>query len=89
MNTKIFDLEQHIMDCWKVTDDIELITKWFVDDPKWEGMDGETMDALMNKYFAIKELYELKFEQLWGTFEEVCKEYHSRRRMSNEYEENN
>jgi len=34
----------------------------------------------MNKYYAIKELYEIKFESMWTTFEEVCKEYHQNRR---------
>ena len=27
MSNNIFDLEQQIQDCWKVTDDIDLITK--------------------------------------------------------------
>ena len=72
----ILDMEQQLQDCWKVTDDIKMVTKHFVDDPKWEGMSAELTDAIMNKYFAIQELYELKFEQLWNTFEKVTKEYH-------------
>ena len=71
---KIFDLEQQMMECWKVTDDIELVTKYFVDDPKWDGMSPELQDAIVNKYFAIKDLYEIKFENMWHTFEDVCKE---------------
>jgi len=73
----IFDLEQELLDCWKVTDDIELVTKHFVDDPEWEGMDPKIQDAIMNKYFAIQELYELKFNKVWNTFETVAKEYHT------------
>ena len=80
MVDKIFDLEQQMLNCWKVTDDIDMVTKHFVDDPMWEGMDGKLQDAIMNKYFAIKELYELKFEEMWHTFEEVCKEYHKARK---------
>ena len=72
----ILDMEQQLQDCWKVTDDIKMVTKHFVDDPKWEGMSAELTDAIMNKYFAIQELYELKFEQLWNTFEKVTKEYY-------------
>jgi hypothetical protein len=30
-----FDLEQKIMKCWMVTDDLDEVTKYFVDDPKW------------------------------------------------------
>lgn len=66
-----FDLEQQILECWKVTDDINMVTAYFIDDPKWADMDAELADAIMNKYYAIKELYELKFEQLWATFEKV------------------
>lgn len=77
---KIYDLEQDIMECWKVVDDIELTTKWFIDAPEWEGMDPKLCDAMMNKYFAIKELYDLKFNQMWATFEAVCKEHHQLRR---------
>ena len=65
-----FDLENEIMDCWKVTDDINMVTKYFVDSPKWEGMSGELSDAMMNKYFAVAELYELKFQKLFDTFVE-------------------
>jgi hypothetical protein len=39
-------------------------------------MHPELADAIMNKYFAIKELYEIKFDNMWDTFETVCKEYH-------------
>jgi len=79
---KLFDLEQQLLDCWRVTDDIDLITKWFVDDPSWEGMDPKVQDAMMNKYFAIKELYDLKFEQCWQTFEAVCQEWHEVRKAA-------
>jgi len=82
--SKIFDLEQEIFECWRVTNDIDLVTSWFVEDPKWEGMDPALTDALMNKYFALKELYELRFEKLWSSFEEVCGDYHRMRRVMEE-----
>lgn len=72
MNKLMFDLEQQIIECWNVTTDIETVTKWFADDPCWEGMDPKVQDAIMNKYFAIQELYELKFNKTWNTFEKVC-----------------
>jgi hypothetical protein len=84
MSNAIFDLEQQLLDCWRVTDDIKLITKHFVEDPVWEGMDPKVSDALMSKYFAIKELYELKFDEMWHTFEAVCKEYHQYRKAAEE-----
>ena len=79
---KIYDLEQDIMECWKVVDDIELTTKWFMDDPLWKGMDPKLADALMNKYFAIQELYELKFSKLWDDFEQVTKDYHVYKKLA-------
>ena len=78
MNDSVFNLEQQLQDCWRVTDDIKLVTRHFMEDPKWEGMSAELADTIMNKYLAIQELYELKFEELWKTFEEVAKEYHKR-----------
>ena len=69
-----FDLENEIMDCWKVTDDINMVTRHFIDSPQWEGMSGELADALMNKYFAIAQLYELKFMNLFETFGECIPE---------------
>ena len=45
-----------------------MVTKHFIDSPQWKGMSAELSDALMNKYFAIAELYELKFTNLFETF---------------------
>ena len=75
MSNSIFDLEQQIQDCWKVTDDIDLITKHLVEDLD---INGQTADAMVNKYSAVKELYEIKFNQMWKTFEKVCAEYHGK-----------
>jgi hypothetical protein len=47
-----FDLEQQILDCWKITDDLKLVAE-----------KGE------HAVEAVATLYELKFEQLWSTFE--------------------
>lgn len=77
---KIFDLEQQIMHCWNVVDDVKLITEWFADDPEWKDMDGTVQDAIMNKYFGIAELYQIKFQKLFSIFEDVSSEYHSARR---------
>lgn len=82
MSNKIFDLEQEIMQCWHVVDDIDTVTKWFVDDPDWVGMDPKLCDALMNKYFGIKEVYDVKFQKLFKTFENVCVEYHRNRKLA-------
>ena len=71
----IFELEQQIMDCWKVTYDIELITNHLVED---SGIDSHAADIIINKYSAVKELYDIKFDQMWKTFEKVCAERNGR-----------
>lgn len=86
MNDKIFELEQQIMQCWHVVDDIDVVTEHFVDSPDWAGdhFSAKATDALMNKYFGIKEVYDVKFDKLFRTFEEVCKEYHKYRKLCEE-----
>lgn len=82
MSRAIFDLEQQMLEFANVTSDIETVNRHFTEDEKWMGMDGELCDALLNKYGAISELYEIKFQNMWDTFEQVCKEYHEARGMS-------
>ena len=74
----VFDLEQQMLQFANVTDDIEMVNRHFTEDPKWVSMDGELGDAILNKYGAIQHLYEIKFQKMWETFEQVCKEYHKR-----------
>ena len=81
---KIFDLEQEILHCWNVTDDIKLLVSYFCDGPEFENMDPKLYDELMNKLFAVQELYDLKFNKLWHTFESVCSDYHRYRKLSGE-----
>lgn len=64
MSDKIFDLEQEIMQCWNVVDDIQLVMES-------GGNTHENMDALAK-------VYSLKFQKCWNTFESVCREYHKR-----------
>lgn len=77
----IFDLEQEILKCWGVTDDIQLLTQTLFDDPKFvDTIDPKAADFLMNKLGAIAELYDMKFDKLWKTFEAHSKEFHEYRR---------
>jgi hypothetical protein len=71
MSKDRFDLEQSIMDCWNVTDDIGMVTDYFVDNPKFEHMPADITDAIMNKYLGIKELYDIRFQRLWDCFEDM------------------
>ncbi len=51
-----FDLEQEILECWKVTNDI---TAWI-----------ET-GASTQDFKVLADYYERKFEKLWSTFEQL------------------
>ena len=55
-----FDLEQEIMDCWGVVDNINIIYETYGD------MDSELANVLL----GLKTLYHLKFDRLFSTFED-------------------
>jgi len=55
-----FDLEQNIMQCWNVTDDIQLLLDMY---------DEMDEDQMMNYLIGIKQMYQMKFERLWNNFE--------------------
>lgn len=76
---KIFDLEQSIMQCWNVTDDIKLLTTRLYDGPK-----PLTEDEIGNVLIGLESLYQMKFDKLWSEFEDICKDYHKYRKA---YEE--
>lgn len=66
---KQFDLEQEILSCWHVTDDIELL---------FDNIMNETLtkDQITNALLGMKELYQMKFEKCFKTFDEHLKEIH-------------
>ena len=63
--TDRFDLEQGIMKCWNVTEDIDLIYRNVLDGPEM------TTDEISNALLGIKTLYEMKFNELFNTFEQL------------------
>jgi uncharacterized protein YeeX (DUF496 family) len=70
---KIFDLEQEIMDAWHVVDDIDLLYENVIE------TDMST-DDIANVLLGLKGVYSMRFQKLFNTFEEVCKEYHAMRK---------
>lgn len=54
-----FDLEQQILECWKITDDIATL---------------EQQGAGPADFTSLANVYEFKFEQLWQTFETLVRE---------------
>ena len=64
--TKTFELEQGILNCWNVVEDLEMLAKGV-------GDRGMTEDQLMNALIGLKTLYHLKFQYLFETFEETLR----------------
>lgn len=59
MTADRFDLEQQILECWRVVNDVELFVE--------KNSSPEQLKALAG-------YYEVKFQQLWDTFETMCHE---------------
>lgn len=57
-----FDLEQEILDCWHICDDLETIYS------------NEALglnDDVLNVLIGLKTLYHMKFERTFSTFEHL------------------
>lgn len=65
---KQFDLEQDMMECWKVIQDLEIILNDLKNDGRMEKKD--VIDVLS----GMKILYDLKFDKMFTDFEEHLKE---------------
>lgn len=72
----IFELEQSIMQCWNIVDDIKLVTQQVYDRPK-----PLTEDELGNILIGLESLYQIKFEKCFNEFEAVCREFHKYRKV--------
>jgi hypothetical protein len=59
--TDRFDLEQNIMQCWNVCDDIQLYLDMH---------DNMDEDQRLNYLIGLKQMYQMKFERCWNNFEQ-------------------
>lgn len=55
-----FDLEQQILECWKVTDDIRTV------------MEHGSIEDRDQDLSALARLTDIRFEKLWYIFEQMC-----------------
>lgn len=62
-NRSRFDLEQDIMNCWSVVDDIKELSRSMLDRRKM------TEDEVSNYLLGLETIYQVKFERLFETFE--------------------
>jgi hypothetical protein len=61
-----FTLEDQIMQCWNVTDDIEMVYHT-------EGL-YQDQDRMMNVLLGLQELYNIRFQRMFDTFEKMVHE---------------
>jgi hypothetical protein len=59
-----FDLEQQIMSCWQIVDDIKILDEYVL-----EG--GLTKDQISNALLGMQEIYQMKFDKLFRNFESL------------------
>ena len=60
--TDRFELEQNVMQCWNVCEDIQLML---------DSWDSLSEDDKKNYLVGLKQMYQMKFERLQNTFEQV------------------
>lgn len=61
-----FDHEQQIMQCWQVTDDLNTVLEGLLEQ-------DISRDQAANCLQGLREIYQLRFEKLWNTFEASLK----------------
>lgn len=61
-----FQMEQQILDCWRICDDLETLNDSLFD----ESLDA---DQISNVLSGLRVLYELKFQNLFEQFEELTR----------------
>lgn len=67
-NRTRFDLEQDIMNCWSVVEDIKELSRCMLDRRKM------TEDEIGNYLLGLETIYQVKFERLFETFEMLIKD---------------
>ena len=67
-NRDRFDLEQDIMNCWNVVTDIKELNRAMLDRRRM------TDDEVSNYLLGLETIYQVKFERLFETFEQMIRD---------------
>jgi len=70
MKKDIFELEQEILHCWHITNDLRDVSEMFL-----EGYKVTTPDNISNVCSALADVYNMRFEKMWRNFENITSEY--------------
>ena len=69
MSDTRFTVEERIMECWQVVDDIKITWEEFID-----GAEEMDTDELCNILLGIQVLYDRKFTRLFNSFEQLLRD---------------
>ena len=72
MSNKIQDLEQEVLLCWQITEDLKTLAA-----------EHETENEVCDKILAVATLYDMRFRKAWDTYEDVVDEYYTMRKEKN------
>jgi len=64
--SNIQDLEQEVLRCWEVSQDLDLLAQEYEHD-----------DDLCNRVLGIKHVYDMRFSKAWDTYEKLVKEHYA------------
>ena len=66
----VYDLEQQIMECWHITDDVKILSE--------EVIEGDlSKDQITNVLIGLEQLYAIKFNKLFRTYEKHLGDYYN------------
>ena len=71
MNHKQFDLEQGILNCWNICEDMKIVADYVMNTSSVD------KDKLANILIGLSDMYQLKFEKTFDDFEETIKYYYA------------
>jgi len=73
MSNSLQDLEQEVLQCWGVTEDLKL----FAEEYKHCDVD------VYNKALGLAYVYEMRFNKAWETYEKLVEEHYKMRKENN------
>lgn len=74
MSMKLYELEQQILSCWNVVDDVDRLYRYVMEHDM-------SKDDIANVLLGIKAIYSLKFDETFSTFEAAVKEVFEERQQ--------
>ena len=63
-----FLLEEQMMQCWHITDDLQTIASYVA---SYDDIPVKHQDEIMNMLFGMKSLYNQRFSDVMGLFDEL------------------